>query len=77
MVVAEFEVDTDASFGDVMEIQFGLRRYGSSLSISMLDHAYGTKGEEGLSRVRIEFWRLLHCGTWHRDQELERKYSGR
>ena len=29
------------------------------MSISMLDHAYGTKGEEGLSRVRIEFWRLL------------------
>jgi hypothetical protein len=25
----------------------------------MLDHAYSAKGEEGLSRVRVEFRRLL------------------
>ena len=27
--------------------------------ISMLDHAYSTKGKEGLSWVRVEFRRLL------------------
>jgi hypothetical protein len=54
MVVAESEVDADASLGDVMKVQVQLGSERCTLSVGVLDEAYSTEGKDGLGWVRVE-----------------------
>ena len=53
-MVAESEVDADASLGDVMQVQVQLGGERCTLSIGVLDEAYCTEGKDGLGWVGVE-----------------------
>ena len=54
MVVAESEVDADASLGDVMKVQVQLGGERCTLPVGVLDEAYSTEGKDGLGWIRVE-----------------------
>jgi len=54
MVMAEAEVNADASLGDVVEIQVQLGGEGGALTFGMLDETDRSEGKKRLGGIRVE-----------------------